>query len=113
MARANKRKKEGRKRARQTDDPLKYGHERERERSSRTKKKKRSVNETSTCHPIVELYKVGLLRVGKRTNSDERESFVSLLCSRKTNENLVKDQFMIETRLSACLLQTAHLREEQ
>ena len=44
------------------DDPLKYEHMRKRERERERKQKeeeekKRSVNETSTCHQVVELDK--------------------------------------------------------
>ncbi len=53
MNSASKRK-EKRKKNLQTDDPFNCEYKREREKEN---KNERSVNETSTCHRIVELYK--------------------------------------------------------
>jgi hypothetical protein len=67
-------------------------------RERRRRKKKRSVNETSTCHQVVELYKVLLLLplFGKRTNIDARDSFVSFLCEQKIGQGSIYDQQMSE-----------------
>lgn len=73
-------------------------------------KKRRSVNETSTCHQIVELYQSTTTMIRK----EDKHRCTRFLCFfSMRGKNLVKDQFLINKRLSVSIWYKLHIWESK